>query len=515
MSSPTPSQSAQHRVIAKIKDRLQDRPLPILRKTVGRVVGMASRLQTDIGELSQTILQDQSFSAKILGVANGVYYRNRSDPIITVSRAIMQVGYHTIRDIAVAAEFVDMAQERLPEGVDIQGPLAKALLAAHQAKALAEAAGLPEAEGVFATCHLQNIGDFALALYLPDDCRKIHDLVYARGLTCDAAHQQILEMSREELTDGVMEACRLPRELVARAPDWSRVESWNAGARRDALVILASQIAETMLGRQSAGTKACLNDLVETATKALGLPVERVLHLCMEAFNKAYSLGKSLGLQPLNFTPFLPTDRDIHEDDMHVLVNGALASVEYSVERIPQSGHQGHAPDSIGSASLLVNVLKDLTTYVMKRVDFNSVVSCVLEGLHRAVGFDHAIVLFVVPGKSLAVARYGLGTGATNALSSFVVATDSKEDLLAHCMATQTPMRFSATEEISKRLPPGVIEAISPGAVALGPLCLPSRAVGIIWADRAAGEIDDVMWDSFQLLVMQANVALLRLSSQS
>lgn len=144
--------------------------------------------------------------------------------------------------------------------------------------------------------------------------------------------------------------------------------------------------------------------------------------------------------------------------------------------------------------------------------DFNAVVTCVLEGLHRAVGFDHSIVLLMVPGKPLAVGRYGLGPDAPNLLSSFVVATDSEHDLLAHCMATRTTMRFNPLDNLPRPLPPGIMDLIQPAAVAVGSLHLPSHPVGLIWADRMTGTIDDAMWNSFQLFMMQANLALLRLS---
>ena len=57
------------------------------------------------------------------------------------------------------------------------------------------------------------------------------------------------------------------------------------------------------------------------------------------------------------------------------------------------------------------------------------------------------------------------------------------------------------------------MNAIQP-TIALAPLCMSNRVIGLIWADRKDNDIDDAMWKSFQLFAMQANLALMRLTSK-
>jgi hypothetical protein len=63
-------------------------------------------------------------------------------------------------------------------------------------------------------------------------------------------------------------------------------------------------------------------------------------------------------------------------------------------------------------------------------------------------------------------------------------------------------------------LPPAIINAIQPTGIALGPLYTSNRVIGLIWEDRKDNDIDDAMWKSFQLFAMQANLALMRLTSK-
>ncbi|MEE8493343.1 MAG: HDOD domain-containing protein [Nitrospirales bacterium] len=511
MPAQVRSRLSQTPVISEIRAQLDNRPLPILRKTVGRVVALASREQTDIGEVAQTILQDESFSAKVLAVSNGAYYRNRAEPITSVTRAVVQVGYNTIRNIAVAAEFVDMAEQRLPPGVSIYRLLAKSLVAAHQAKALGDTINLREPESLFTASQLQNIGVVALALYLPKEFKKIEELVDTRGMTYEVAHHQVLNLSPEELAEGVMELCGLPQEFATKAPKWAESSIWTEETRRNAAVVFANRVADNLFAPQTEDTIDRMNDLIDKGAKAFGVPAERLQRILTEAFHTALSLGKGLGVHPDHFSPRVPHTAETPEQAVHGLVASCMASEPTSQAEEAEAAKPAE-PDAVGSASLLVNFLKDLTAQVMTGNDFNAVVTCVLEGLHRAVGFDHSIVLLMVPGKPLAVGRYGLGPDAPNLLSSFVVATDSEHDLLAHCMATRTTMRFNPLDNLPLPLPPGIMDLIQPAAVAIGSLHLPSHPVGLIWADRMTGTIDDAMWNSFQLFMMQANLALLRLS---
>src|SRR5215207_4229027 len=97
--------------LATVKQKLRDQQLPVLRKTVTRISALASTLKSDIGQLAQTILQDQPITAKVLAVANSPYYKHNPEPVTTITRAIIQVGYSALRDIAVAAQFTEMAQK--------------------------------------------------------------------------------------------------------------------------------------------------------------------------------------------------------------------------------------------------------------------------------------------------------------------------------------------------------------------------------------------------------------------
>jgi HD-like signal output (HDOD) protein len=499
-------------VLALVKKKLRERQLPVLRKTVSRIVDLASTMKSNIGQLAQTILQDQSFTAKVLAVANSPHYKHNPEPITTITRAIIQIGYTTLRDIAVAAEFTEMVQKRLPHGINLHSLLAKAFVAAHQAKRVSEALQASHAEQIFTHTLLRNIGDFALAYYMPTEYHEIERLRQSEGLAADVAYHQILGITPQEFRVAIIEAYDLPAELATPAPNWAAAASWTELERMQAIASVANEIT-AILFAQGPDANTRLNELLHKAATAFHVDVALLESLIVEGFQKACTLGHSLEMDPASFLPTVP-DCTPGDHVLHPLIDACIKVVE------PLMAASLDQPlvlpsDSIGSAGLLVSILTDLTHHVMTAPDLNTVLTCVLEGLHRAVGFDHAIVLLTVPGKNSAEGRSGVGTDIPALLPLFNISTDPNANALAHAMANKIPIRLTAGEPVSPPLPPAIMDAIQPTGIALAPLHASNRVIGLIWADRKDSDIDDAMWKSFQLFALQGNLALMRLTSKS
>ncbi len=499
-------------LLATVKQKLRDQQLPVLRKTVTRISALASTLKSDIGQLAQTILQDQPFTAKVLAVANSPYYKHNPEPVTTITRAIIQVGYSALRDIAVAAQFTEMAQKRMPSGINLHNLLAKAFVAAHHAKNVSESLNAPHAEQIFTHTLLRNIGDFALAYYMPQEFREIDKLRRAEGLLADAAYQQVLGITSQDFRMAFIEAYGLPSELAGPMPNWANAKNWSDKERMQAIADVANEVT-SILFTQPPGANACLNELVEKASQAFDLKATDLELLIVQGFQKACTLGQSLGLDPVSFVPAVPEAIPVNHV-LHPLIDSCINIVEPLLAASLDQPMVSPAPESLGSAGLLVSILMDLTNHLMTAPDFNTVLTCVLEGLHRAVGFDHAIVVLTVPGKTTAEGRSGVGADIPALLPLFSVSTNPSSNLLAHCMAGKIPMRLSAGQPHTPSLPPAVMNAIQPTGIALAPLYTSNRVIGLIWADRKDDDIDDAMWKSFQLFAMQANLALIRLTSK-
>src|SRR2546427_2386445 len=140
------------------------RPLPIIRQTAVDVISLLSKPNSTIETISRTILHDQAFTARVLKIANSAYYRRDNEKITNVIQAMLRMGYNTVREMAIAAEFAELVQRRLPSGVNLRRLLAKAVVAAHQARVLGHVMRLPEIDTLFLRALLESLGELAMAI---------------------------------------------------------------------------------------------------------------------------------------------------------------------------------------------------------------------------------------------------------------------------------------------------------------------------------------------------------------
>jgi HD-like signal output (HDOD) protein len=276
--------------------KLKGHALPVIRQTAAQVIAMLSNPSSNVQTTADLILRDQAFTARVLKVANSAYYRRSAEKITTISRAIIQIGSITLRDIAIAAEFAEFAQKRLPTTVNLRRLLAKAFVAAHEAMALGQAVRVPEAEALFTSALLESLGEFALASAMPEVSQQIDDAVRCQGVPYEDAHLQLTGLTPHAVTALVAEVYEFPDELILAEPDWQDMPRWTAEDRRQAVVHLANACATNLFAPESAQILINFSDLLSKTTKALDLSLSTVETLMTEAFQKASELGASVDL---------------------------------------------------------------------------------------------------------------------------------------------------------------------------------------------------------------------------
>jgi HD-like signal output (HDOD) protein len=274
---------------------LAGRPLPIIRQAAAWVLTLLSDSNTKIETLADSILHDEAFTARILHVANSAYYRRQKEPVATVTQAIAMTGFNTLRDIVIAAEFVDLAQKRLPTSVNLRRLLAKAFVAGHLATALGQAVVLrPQAEALFTCALLESLGEFALAAYLPKVYTKIGDTMQATGLPFEEAHLQATGMTSHEVTEIIFKALDLPEGLLLPAPVWDT--HGTAPDRRQAIVHLTNACATNLFGPDSPQIVSQFNVLISRLVKTTGFRLDTVEALLSQAYLKALEFGGHVDL---------------------------------------------------------------------------------------------------------------------------------------------------------------------------------------------------------------------------
>jgi|CXWL01.1.fsa_nt_gi hypothetical protein len=497
-------------ILPTVLAKVEAHPLPMLKQTVTQILALASTTTSDIGELTQTILQDQALTTRVLRVANSaMYYRGQQEPITTITRALVLIGWRTLRELVVGTQFADMAQQQFSENAAVKRLLSKALVSAHQAAALSQAHRTWQDEELFASTLLASVGEVAVAAFLPQVHAELERVQHTESLSWEAAYQRVTGYGPHEITAAIMAQSQLSTVLISGQPDWEREANWGREERRKALVGLANGFAANLLGPASPEADRAYDQMVTRAQQALELPPDAVAARLRSGVQQALILGTALDL---DMASCLCGGGEAAGPRGHLLASCRPVDAPAVT---PVSEAPLRVEPSVTSASVLqlLTILNEFSLHLLTTPDMNTIMSYMLEGLHRGAGFDHVVLLLQTSDQSQLLPRRAIGPQAEALMAHCRFSMKALPGPLAACLQSKAACRISSEDELQVCLPSAIREGFTPQWIALGPLCVGGRTLGCIWADRGGQDPDteEVQWRAFQLFMAQANLGLLRL----
>ena len=142
--------------------------LPILPQTLLQIQKVATDDRSSADDLAQVILRDQSLTMRVLRMVNSALYQRRGqEKVTTVRRAVIVLGFETVRKIALGLSVFDMMSKlsRSPHLLDVTR---HSLVTAAFAQMLAEASGRMAPEEAFVTALIHDVGKVVLIECSPE-----------------------------------------------------------------------------------------------------------------------------------------------------------------------------------------------------------------------------------------------------------------------------------------------------------------------------------------------------------
>lgn len=287
-------------LVSQLTEKLSGH-LPVIRETSAMLISQLSSTGTEVDVIVKTIRRDQAFVARVLVIANSPYYHRSPGKITTIKAAILRIGYDVIRDIAIAAEFVELVHQSAESAPRLGRLLARAFVAAHQTISLCEEIGLPDSETLFTTALLESLGEVALAVHLPEIYEHILCRAHTEGLRYDEAHRLVMGIAPHDLTVLVADIHSLPKDLMLAPPDWE-ADDWAEADRGAAIVHLTNACARNLFLPDSPRVREDFEQVMALATRALNLSDSNLTLLLTSAFEKALDFGIDVNLGYRHFS---------------------------------------------------------------------------------------------------------------------------------------------------------------------------------------------------------------------
>lgn len=473
-AAPAEEARGERLPLARWIARIREQDMPALGATVALIHAITDDEKASTGRVAQVVLQDAAMTAKVLKLANSALFNPSRQPISTISRAVVVLGFNAVVEMAVSIRLVDAL---LAGGVRkrVIGEMARAFHAAVQARSISALRKDGRSEEVFIAALLSRVGEMAFWCFGETAAQRLDAALDAGGGTPEEAQLAILGFRLRQLSAGL--ACEWKLGPLLQ----SVLDGAGRGGAAEQAVALAQRLAiEVENGWDAAPSRRVIAEIAAFT----GVPAD--------------TLREDLA--------------EIGRDAARIV--GYFGAPEVS-RQIPQAGPQveetAEAPLLEPDPQLQLRILREISGRIAAGASLNEILNLVLEGIYRGVGFDRVLFALLSQNGRQLIGKAALGAGAETLRQRFIFSLDdTPRDLVNEFFRRPGALRLEPDRELSG-LRSDRLQLVTGGPLAcVAPILVQGRAIGMFYADRlnTAGGIDDESFEAFQLFAQQVSLAV-------
>lgn len=507
-------ESSAHSTLEFLLRRMRSKSdFPALASVISEINRIASSDSESPSKLARVILQDFALTNKLLKLVNTVSYGQFGGNINTISKAVVILGFDTVRNIATTLVLLEFMQNKAQSAQlkdEVLGAIFSGLIAAR----LSVEHNLGDAEEAMVCSMFHNLGRLLVTFYFFEESQEIQRLV-EQGESEDKAASKVLGLSLSQLGVGVARSWNFPPRMLA-------------GMRKLRGEKLASPRDDT---DRLTATVNLANDLRTVASSTGTEQKEAVLRALSERYGAAAKLsedelGKALdrGLDELSrrsailgITPGKSTlMKKVRTWSGYVAPEpqkkrgeaSAVPSLEEVVEQQSAGKEEGsrRSPEDILGAGI-----QDVTTSLVGDYNLNDLLQMVLETIYRGMGFDKAIFLIRDNKQNVMAARIGFGSGVEAVIPRFRFPLSYSADVfhLAISKGADILIEDTRAQNIAEKIPSWYRDSVNAPCFMLLPVMVKDRAIGLFYADMPEANGLNVTQQQLSLLKTLRNQAVL------
>lgn len=452
--------------------RIRGREMPVFARTVEALRRIVGDERASASALAQVILKDAPMTTKVLRLANSAFFNHAHQGVSTVSRAIVVLGFDPVAQLALSVSLIDSL---LSGGVRsrIHREMARSFHAAVQARWAIRRRGEPQGEEVFIAALLSRVGEMAFWCFGGEQARALERCLSHDRMREEEAQQVVLGFSLCHLSAGLVREWKLGSLAAAAIEGDAR----SRGPER--AVELGHRLARA--AEEGWDSQAARRALRETADY-LGLSVASIHPEIVANAGEAARVAAFFGAPEAG----------------RIIPQGEAAPPEPEVPALPA------APD----AALQLRILQDLAAMTLSRAAVADILQLVAEGVLRGVGCDRVVIALLSPDRLHLRGKVALGHGSEALCARFALAMEGDPDDVVDaaidsgtgCWINAARAELPGTERLQQ------LTASEEGFIA--PFGSASRAIGVVYADRAGRPLDAESWRAVQHFALQASLAV-------
>ena len=499
---------------------------PALSEAVSSINRLAASDRENVNTLSNTILKDFALTNKILRLVNSAYYRTSGGGAIsTVSRAIVVLGFDTIRNIAVSLILFEHLENKGHAGA-LKEEFLRANLGGMLAKDLAKAL-LRNTEEVFICAMFHNLGRLLTNYYFPEEAQEIQRQMQLANTSEGKASARVLGLTYEDLGIGVARSWGFPDTLVRSMRKMPSGAVRPPATREDRVHVVAAFSDEICRAVEC-------NDPLQRAQQIEQVRSRFADSLAVSATQLQESLDRSIA-ETVDFSAILHIDlrqtrigKQLLTDMQGGRRSGAHAGgTTLSDESLPGAlqreepataagddyveGAADAAAKAHNAQAILASGIQDISNSLVDDFSLNDVLRIVLETIYRALGFRRVLLCVRDARTNSMVGRLGFGPDADEVARHFRFSLGGMADVFNIVLGKGVDLLVhdAAEDKIASRIPDWYRNAVECPTFILLPLSIRGSAIALIYADKDKANEIVISEDELSLLRTLRNQAVL------
>ncbi len=472
---------------------------PAMSRNITELNSKASRQDTSAHQLANIIIKDYGLTTKLLKLVNSPLYGQYRGRVMTVSRAVVIMGFEQVRQLAVGLMLFEHLQTKSKrQAKALKDAALGSLTSGLMAKEMAKHIDGIDGEEALVCSMFNNLGKHLSIYYFPKENRDIRHLVQKKGFSENQAALKVMGISHKNFGQALAKQWEFP-ELIRQSMDHlpsGKVPKPNGKNEqlRD-LSSFTNELTEIAGKARPQNLKTTLDKMTnrfENSFTVSKIVVEKALKGTISELQD-YSKILNMKLQDSTFVRraqrFSGAKQAVQSGKPRVSIVSEFPEVD-SLEP-PFVVNEDPPIDKLEEQKkILSSGTEEVILAMTKSYDLNSLIMMVLETIYR--GLDLSRIIFCIHDvkKGAMIARSGFGEDVETLRRQFRFKPRRGRDLFNQAVSRGTDIIVDDARDprFKDRQPAWFRRIADPKVVLLYPVIVRNFPAGLFYGDMLTSE---------------------------
>ena len=430
--------------------------------------------------MTEIILRDVSLTNKLLRLVNAAHYGSfTGQPISTISRAVVILGFDAVRDAAVSLLLFEHLENHA-QADELKGEAVESFYCGTLGRMLAASAGIRDGEEAFISALFRNLGRLMARFHFFEESELIAQHMADETLSEEAAARLVLGVDYDQLGLAIAKQWHFPPSILQAITPIGAGPVKAASSSHGRLQVVSNLAQE--LHRTYAKNlppdqqKQAINALCERFKDAAKISAESLAEIAYQAAQAVQKEARIIRTD-VRSSPMLQRMLKLEQERAETTAE----TDDVLAETTPEQSDGEMDPTSI-----LAQGMQDLTSLILGEYQLSDVLKMVAELFYRCGSFDHVLISTLDRPSQCLVGRVGFGPHAERLRSAFRIPLSFAPDVFHAALSKGQDILISdaTADNIRARIPAWHARGTNAHAFLLLPITLNGKPLAMLYADR-------------------------------